>query len=364
MGSNQGPAGAGEADAGKTKDHGVLYIGVDLGTSRTSISASNGVRATVASLVGYPKDHVARKLLKRDILFGEEALEKRLSLKMFRPLERGVIKGSEKGDFTSPEAKENLEAARALIRHAVSLAQPRPDELIYGVIGAPAQASIHNQKAIIEAAREVMDAVMLCSQPFSVAYGMDWLEDVLVIDIGAGTTDLCRMHGTMPEEGDQITLPTAGDYIDEQLERNLAEACPGASFSRPMVKRLKEKYSFVGEASDRIQVELPVDGKPTSFDITEAMRKSCRSIVPPMVESIHSLVRSFDPEFQDRLRNRVLLAGGGSQIQGLDRALEQEMRARLGGGRVIRTEEPMYGGANGALKIAHDMPPEHWEQLS
>jgi hypothetical protein len=29
----------------------------------------------------------------------------------------------------------------------------------------------------------------------------------------------------------------------------------------------------------------------------------------------------------------------------------------------MRIEEPVYGGANGALKIAHDMPAEYWEQL-
>ena len=28
------------------------------------------------------------------------------------------------------------------------------------------------------------------------------------------------------------------------------------------------------------------------------------------------------------------------------------MRERLGGGKVVRIEEPIYGGANGALKIA------------
>ena len=50
------------------KDHGVLYMGIDLGTSRTSVSASNGVRETMESFVGYPKDPVARKLLKRDVL--------------------------------------------------------------------------------------------------------------------------------------------------------------------------------------------------------------------------------------------------------------------------------------------------------
>ena len=30
--------------------------------------------------------------------------------------------------------------------------------------------------------------------------------DDSVIDIGAGTTDLCRMHGTMPEDADQSTI--------------------------------------------------------------------------------------------------------------------------------------------------------------
>ena len=35
----------------------------------------------------------------------------------------------------------------------------------------------------------------------------------------------------------------------------------------------------------------------------------------------------------------------------------------LGGGKVVRIEEPMYGGANGALKIAHDMPVDYWEKL-
>jgi len=30
----------------------ILYLGMDLGTSRTSVAASNGVRETVASFVG------------------------------------------------------------------------------------------------------------------------------------------------------------------------------------------------------------------------------------------------------------------------------------------------------------------------
>ena len=42
---------------------------------------------------------------------------------------------------------------------------------------------------------------------------------------------------------------------------------------------------------------------------------------------------------------------------------EAAMKRDLGGGKVVRIEEPIYGGANGALKIAHDMPEEYWEKL-
>jgi rod shape-determining protein MreB len=342
------------------KDHGVLYLGIDLGTSRTSVSASNGVRETVASYVGYPKDVVSRKLLKKDILIGEEAMEKRLSLDFYRPLAHGVIKGSEgKGD----EGERNLRAARDLLAEIIHRARPRKDELIYAVIGAPAQASIKNKEAILGAARESVDSVMLCSEPFSVAYGLDMLDDVLVIDIGAGTTDLCRMHGTMPEDSDQITLPIAGDYIDEELSKLIKKSCPGAQFTVQMVKGLKERYASVAEQMEPAVVQLPVDGKPTRFDITDEVRAACRKIVPPIVEGLGKLISTFDPEFQDRLKNRVLLAGGGSQIKGLDTAIEGEMHEKLGAGRVLRIEEPVYGGANGALKIAHDMPAEYWEKL-
>ena len=83
----------------------------------------------------------------------------------------------------------------------------------------------------------------------------------------------------------------------------------------------------------------------------------------PIVEGLNELVSTFDPEFQQRLKDRVLLAGGGSQIRGLDEAIQREMHNQLGSGVVMRTEEPMYGGAGGALKIAHDMPEDFWEQL-
>lgn len=342
------------------KDHGVLYLGIDLGTSRTSVAASNGVRETISSYVGYPKDVVSRKLLQKDVLYGDDALAHRLSLNLFRPLGEGVIQ-CKAGD--TPDSSQNLRAARDLLVEIVRRAKPRKDELVYAVIGVPAQASIHNKDAILKAAREAVDSVMLCSEPFSVAYGQDMLDDVLVIDIGAGTTDLCRMHGTMPEDADQITNTYAGDHVDEELTKRIRKKFPQAQFSVQMIKTIKEKHSSVMDRMEPVEVLLPVQGKPTPFDVTDEIRQSCRTLIPPIVDGLSKLISSFDPEFQERLKNRVLLAGGGSQIKGLDTAIELLMHERLGGGRVLRIEEPIYGGANGALKIAHDMPGEFWKKL-
>jgi rod shape-determining protein MreB len=365
----RGPTATGGATATKTsttgqdtpaKGHGVLYLGIDLGTSRTSVASSNGQRVTLSSHVGYPKDVVARKLLGKDVLFGDEAVQHRLSCRFYRPLASGVLKAS---NNTTDDVEGNMKAAADLIREIIRLAKPRSDELVYAVVGVPAEAAIHHKDAIIKAARESVDSVMLCSEPFSVAYGLDMLDDVLVIDIGAGTTDLCRMHGTMPEESDQITTTHAGDAVDNKLAELIRKKYPQAQFTVQMIKEIKEKHSNVSDTMPAVVVELPVNGKPTSFDITEEMRTACRSIVPSMVEGLAKLIATFDPEFQQRLKERVLLAGGGSMIKGLDTAIEAEMRERLGSGKVYRIEEPVYGGANGALKIAHDMPGEYWEKL-
>ena len=347
-------------ESSASSDAGVLYVGIDLGTSRTSVAASNGVRVTLASYVGYPKDVVSKKLLKQDILYGDEAIAHRLSLDLYRPLEHGVLKVTGDG---SAEDEGNLRASRDLLIEAIRRARPRKDELVYAVIGAPAQASITSKSSIIDIARECVDSVMLCSEPFAVAYGQDMLDDVLVIDIGAGTVDLCRMHGTMPEDSDQITLKTAGDFVDAKLADLIRQNHPGAQFSDRMLKDIKERHSSVADVMQPVLVTLPVDGKPTEFDLTSEIQTACRSIVPPIVEGLGKLVGTFDPEFQERLKDRVLLAGGGSQIKGLDLAIEKEMVERLGGGKVSRIEEPLYGGANGALKIAHDMPEDFWERL-
>ncbi len=331
----------------------VLNIGIDLGTSRSAIAASNGSKEWVESYVGWPKDFIAQKVLGKPVLFGEEALENRLSLEIFRPLERVVIKdGSERSEA----------AVKELIRHLIQMAKADNGyKQTRAIVGVPAESFKINKLAIKRLVADFADAIMVVSEPFSVAYGINALNNAMIIDIGAGTTDFCIMHGTMPSEVDQRTILAAGDYIDQQLEMMLHERYPKADFTPTMVRRMKEQYSFVGEPPHPVMVELPVDGKPTMHDITKEMRQACESILPGMVETTLDLIAGFDPEFQKKVRNNITLAGGGSQIRGLREYLEGALR-EIGPCRVSVISDPLFGGAAGALALAVDMPDEYWEK--
>ena len=342
-----------------------MVMGIDLGTSRSSIASMNGVRKTVESYVGYAKDAVSRKHLGADILYGRDALDNAMSVNLYRPLEKGVIKGTLEGEGSDEDNKEverNLEAAQLLVRRLVELTKPGRDERLYGVIGVPAQASDKNKGGILESAKEIFDAVMIVSEPFTVAYGMERLSDVLVVDIGAGTTDLSRMHGTVPAAEDERSFPIAGDAIDRELHKILTEKFPEASVTVNMCKRFKEDYGYVSDTKDEIKVMLPVKGKPTEFDITSEMKQACEILVEPILDGIHDLIATFNPEFQEKLRNNIIIAGGGSQMRGLNQRVEKGLE-RVGGGKVTVVDEPIYAGANGALQLALDMPAEYWQQM-
>ncbi len=336
----------------------IVFIGMDLGTSRTSITTSTGVRTTVWSYVGYPKDHVAKKKMGgRDIIYGEEALQNRLALNMFRPLAGSSIK--RKGTKDTAETKK---AIKDLLDYVVSLAKAPKDATIYAIIGAPAEASVEGKATILEAAAESIDSVIVTSEPFCVAYGLGFLDDTLVVDIGAGTTDLCRLHGTMPQPEDQRTHEIAGDAIDTLFASLIKEKYPEAQFSINMVRQFKEKYSSVSTKMDEAVVEMPVAGKPTKFNVTELVYKAAYSIVPPTVAALQDLIATYDPEFQAKMRNHILLGGGGCQIKGLGLAIEKALE-EYGGGKVVTVEEPQYAGSNGALKVALDMPEHFWKEF-
>ena len=336
----------------------VLQVGIDLGTSRSSISASNGQRHVVESYVGWPLDMVARKVLKKPVLVGREALDNRSMLDLHRPLEQGLIKdGSEKDEA----------AVRELLSHLLSLAGADPESRngmkVRAVVGVPAEALRVNKQQVRKAVQDSVDSLLIVSEPFAVAYGLEALLHTMIIDIGAGTTDFCVMNGRLPSEDDQRTLTQAGDFVDDQLMRLTRERYPEAKFSIHMVRKWKEEGSFVGETKTPVVVTAPVNGKPTELDITREMRQACESIVPPMAESMLDLLSRVQPEYQEKVRNNIVLSGGTGLIRGLGARLEQELVA-VGGGKVKVVKDPIFVGSDGGLSIAIDAPDTDWERLS
>jgi len=342
----------------------IVHIGMDLGTFKTSVVSSNGKRAVLHSAVGWPKDHVARTMLGRDVVFGKDVLERRLALQVVRPFERAVLKYNHHADADVP--KENLpkhqQAARLLVEHAVSLTDPPKDAPRYGVIGAPSRASALNKHALIEAARDTLDAVMIVPEPFAAAYGMNRVNNTLVIDIGAGTVDICPMFGAYPSEEDQVTIPVGGDSIDERFCHYLRAAYPEAQLSNNMAREIKEKYGFVHDVNEKALVTLPADGQPRQFDVTEPLKEACKAIVPPIVQGLRELIARIDPEFQRPLLDNILLSGGGSQLKGLDQLIEDSLQ-EYGGGKVTKVYDSVFAGAIGALKLAMEMPAEYWSRI-
>jgi rod shape-determining protein MreB len=171
------------------------------------------------------------------------------------------------------------------------------------------------------------------------------------------------MHGTVPADEDQITFPIAGDVVDQKLYDLIKAKYPQVQLTVNMCKTFKEQYGFVSDARDKVEVPIPVNGKPTPHDITAELKQACELLVKPILEAIHNLISSFNPEFQDKLRSNILLSGGGGLLDGLNKRLEDGLVQMVGSGRVTVVDEPLYAGANGALQLAIDMPREYWQQL-
>ena len=333
----------------------VLYIGIDLGTFRSVMVSSDSHEEEELTVIGTPKDPIARNFLKRDVLFGEEALKNRLALDLFRPLELGVIK----------DTPEDREFIAHFITHLIGLSDPEDHDRVVAVIGAPAEASHVDKTSIFDAAAGSVNAAMIISEPFAVAYALDMIEHTLVSDIGAGTTDLCRVYGTIPGPADQMHTGYAGDYVDNQIIVEVQKKYNGAQITKDMARRWKEKYSFVSTSTpdEPVMVDFSIEGKAMTLDITDCIQNACESIVDPIVENVKALVAESNPEFHDEFRRNMVLAGGGSGIAGLGALIERRL-SDLGEVNVHVVDDPVRLGAMGGLRLAMEVPEDMWKNLT
>ncbi len=330
-----------------------LLLGIDLGTSRTMVMSNRGARAEVRSVVGYPKDIIGVKLMSNSYMIGEDALKRHSYLDIQYPLEDGVLK----------EANDQAtDAATLLIQHVIALANPQPNDKIYGVLGVPARASMFNKTQLLRITEQLLDFSMVVSEPFMAAYEIGALNNAIIVDIGGGTTDICAMRGTIPSGEEQVTVLKAGNYIDLVLENLIKESYPNVQMTANLARKIKEQHAFVGDTKEAKMVNMRVAGKPATLDLTKEIKTACETVVSEIVENLQSLIMVFDPEDQEEALQNIYLTGGGSRIRGLDVVLAARMK-EYGTVVVRQVPDPDFCGVAGALKLATELPPQYWEQV-
>ena len=330
-----------------------LYVGVDLGTFQSSVCSSDGKKSTIETVVGRPKDPVARNFLGRDVLFGADALKNKLACNLFRPMAAGVAQDDE----------ANLAAAKAFVTHLIESVDPEEFDEVFGVICSPSHISFTDKSNLVATLRGQVNAIMVVSEPFATAFALDQVGGSIVADIGAGTTDIARIAGTFPSEDDELTVEEAGDWLDNQLMDLIGKKYTGAQVTKDMVRIWKEEFSYVTGDDRECMVELSVEGKKQVVDIGDLIKNACEMLVPHIVNGIKKIVASADPEYQPVFRNNIILAGGGSLIDGIADRVADEI-ADIGDVNVWACEDPIEQVSIGALALAQVMPDEQYTAIN
>ena len=348
-----------------------LLIGLDLGTNKSCVlagppgSTDITVSKVVPSVVGYVKDGIVDGIIAGNvrILYGEDALRQRLHVELVAPLAEGVI--------------ARPEAARDFMQHIRLLADPTGRAEIRAVVGVPANAGEQAREGIRRSAQGIFSRILLIPEPFLAALGfrddsrvkqsgyVDPVVNSLFIDIGAGTSDLCLVQGYFPTREDQISIPFAGDAIDETIFGELNRTYPNNGLSRISVREIKEAHAYVGPSRKPLDVNVVIGGKGRTLELGDAVGNACNALIEKIYPALTAMIACASSDSVVTLLQNIIVTGGGSQIRGIDTVLQKRLaddgyespKVRLAGQDFQRYV------ALGALKAARAARENQWQVL-
>ncbi len=319
-------------------------LAMDLGTANTLvIKKGSGIVLREPSVVAVHAE------TKQVLAVGSEA-KKMLgrtpgNIVATRPLKDGVI--------------ANFEVCEAMIRHFIQRAHNRRSMVRPRiVIGVPSGITQVEKRAVRDAALSAgAREVFLIEEPMAAAIGVGLpiaeASGNMILDIGGGTTEVAviSLSGIVYSRSVRV----AGDEMDEAI----------ASF-------IKRKYNLlIGErTAEEIKMTIgsafPLEkpqtmeikgrdlmaGIPKTLVINDAeIREALAEPVATVVETVRIALERTPPELaSDIVDKGIVLAGGGSLLQGLDLLLREET-----GLPIIVAEDALSAVAIGAGKALEDM---------
>ncbi|MDD2866348.1 MAG: rod shape-determining protein [Candidatus Omnitrophica bacterium] len=317
-------------------------MGIDLGTATTLVYVKNeGIVLCEPSVVALKKGATVNRVL----AVGDEA-KKMLgrtpgNILAIRPMKDGVI-----ADFDITEAM--LRYFIKKIHRRRVLVSPRM------VIAIPSGITEVERRAVKDSAmRAGAREVHLVEEPLAAAIGVGLPihepAGNMIVDIGGGTTEVAviSLSGIVFSKSIRI----AGDELDvavvEYLKKNY-NLMIGERTAEDIKIKIGSAYPLEEELSLEVRGRDLVAGLPKMVTITsEEVRDAIAEPVRAIVDSAKIALERTPPELAADLIDRgIVLAGGGSQLRGLDRLIAEET-----GLPVHIADDPVTAVAQGTGKI-------------
>ncbi len=227
-----------------------------------------------------------------------------------------------------------------------------------GMIGHNLNAQLHLISAPFGPVRTLVTAIARChldverliAAPY--ASGLACLvEDEmdlgsLVIDMGAGTTSFAVFFDGNVVYADGI--PVGGAHVTNDIARGLTTSVVHA-------ERLKTLYGNAQASTmdAREIIDVPQVGEEALENVAHVPKTQLVNIIQPRIEEIFEMVRSRMEKsgFNDIAGRRVVLTGGGSQLQGVRELAQKVLDKQVRIGRPLRVTRSMGSGRTKSASI-------------
>ncbi|MGG5462822.1 rod shape-determining protein MreB [Clostridium sp. B9] len=292
-------------------------MGIDLGTATVLVHMKDkGVVLKEPSVVAIDKN-------KNKVLAVGEAARQMIgrtpgNIVALRPMRNGVI-----SDYEMTEAMLKYFIQKGIGNKRVSAPKV--------MVCIPCQATEVEKRAVIDAARSAgARNVYLIEEPLAAAIGAGLdiakASGHMVVDIGGGTADIAiiSLGGIVIRE----SVKVAGDRFDEAIIKFVRSKYK-LMIGERTAEELKIKVATVvkGHRNESIEVKGRnlVTGLPGIITVdSEELRLALKDDVNIIGEAVHSVLEKTPPELAaDIIEEGILMTGGGSLLNGLDKFIEE-----------------------------------------
>ena len=297
-------------------------MGIDLGTATTLVYVKGrGVVLNEPSVVAVFKG--TNKVIMNGQAVGWEAkamLGKTPgSIQAIRPMKDGVI-----ADF---------EITEAMLRYFITKVHKRSwGNRPQVVIAVPSGITTVEKRAVRNSAeRAGARKVYLIQEPRAAAIGVGLpvgeATASMIVDIGGGTTEVAVLS-----LGDIVTstsVRVAGDEMDDAIINHMKRTYNlliGEQTAERIKIEIGSAYPLETELTMEVRGRDMIAGLPRRAVInSEEIRESLKEPVDEIVRAVKATLEQTEPELAaDLVVSGMTMAGGGSQIRGLDRVIAEE----------------------------------------